>query len=41
MPYVNSALKTKLLTGRLEGLFVPDEHTIRVEAAQAIYNLLN
>ncbi|NOV04712.1 cadherin-like beta sandwich domain-containing protein [Paenibacillus planticolens] len=41
LPYVNSALKAKLLTGRQEGLFVPDEHTTRAEAAQAIYNLMN
>ncbi|UKS24085.1 cadherin-like beta sandwich domain-containing protein [Paenibacillus sp. HWE-109] len=40
LPFVNSALKAKLLSGRQEGLFVPDEHTTRAEAAQAIYNLL-
>ncbi|GGI45545.1 hypothetical protein GCM10008018_12700 [Paenibacillus marchantiophytorum] len=40
LPFVNSALQAKLLSGRQEGLFVPDEHTTRAEAAQAIYNLL-
>nr|WP_246362343.1 S-layer homology domain-containing protein [Paenibacillus alba] len=40
LPFVNSALKAKLLSGRQEGLFVPGEHTTRAEAAQAIYNLL-
>ncbi|OPH59934.1 hypothetical protein BC351_18585 [Paenibacillus ferrarius] len=40
LPFVNSALKAKLLSGRQEGLFVPDERTTRAEAAQAIYNLL-
>ncbi|GGI45547.1 hypothetical protein GCM10008018_12710 [Paenibacillus marchantiophytorum] len=40
LPFVNSALKARLLSGRQEGLFVPDEHTTRAEAAQAIYNLL-
>ncbi|MCP1311886.1 cadherin-like beta sandwich domain-containing protein [Paenibacillus tyrfis] len=34
LPYVNSAIKAKLLTGRQEGLFVPAEHTTRAEAAQ-------
>ncbi|MDR6883695.1 cadherin-like beta sandwich domain-containing protein [Bacillus sp. 3255] len=40
LPYVSSALRMNLLSGRQEGLFAPDEQTTRAEAAQAIYNLL-
>ncbi|KKO54988.1 hypothetical protein XI25_03370 [Paenibacillus sp. DMB20] len=40
LPYVKKAVEAKLLSGRKEGLFVPNGLTTRAEAAQAVYNLL-